>query len=384
MKRYRVLCCFGTRPEAIKMAPVVRELASRSYLEVVTAVTGQHREILDQVLDLFDIPVDFDLNIMIPRQTLTDVMVNVLRGMEDVLDSVRPDMLLVHGDTATTLGSSLAAYYRRVPVGHVEAGLRTFDRYQPFPEEMNRVLTDHLAVLHFAPTELNRNHLLREGIGPGSIFTTGNTAVDAIMDITHQELGFADPVLASEPWGEHRLVLVEVHRRENFGEPLRNVFRALSRLAAGDENVYLVLSVHPNPEVRKPAELLRARERVLMLEPVTYSDWANLMARADFIVTDSGGLQEEAPALGIPVLLTRDKTERQEAVEAGTVQQVGTDEERVLAACRKLLNDPALHQRMSTAQNPYGDGRAAVRIADALEWYWGLRSEPVRAFDDVD
>ncbi len=384
MKKYRVLCCFGTRPEAIKMAPVVLELAGRGHLDTTTAVTGQHRQLLDQVLDLFDIPADFDLDVMIPRQSLTDVMVNVLRGMEEVLASVDPDMLLVHGDTATTLAASLAAYYQQVPVGHVEAGLRTFDRYQPFPEEMNRVLADHLAVLHFAPTGLNRDHLLREGIAGESIFTTGNTAVDAIMEVTRRQLPFFDPVLAAEPWAGRRLVLVEVHRRENFGGPLRNVFRALSRLAAEQQDIHLVASVHPNPEVQGPAEALRGRERILMVDPVMYSDWVNLMARAHFIVTDSGGLQEEAPALGVPVLLTRDKTERQEAVEAGTVRRVGVEEETVLAGCRQLLSDPALHRRMSTARNPYGDGQAAVRIADALEWHWGLRSEPVREFEEAD
>ncbi|MFO8060542.1 MAG: UDP-N-acetylglucosamine 2-epimerase (non-hydrolyzing), partial [Bacillota bacterium] len=339
MKKYRVLCCFGTRPEAIKMAPVVRELAKRSTLNALTAVTGQHRELLDQVLHLFDIPVDYDLNVMIPRQSLTDVTVNVLRGMEKVLEEVGPDMLLVHGDTATTLAASLAAYYRQVPVGHVEAGLRTFDRYQPFPEEMNRVLTDHLAALHFAPTGLNREHLRREGIEGEGVFTTGNTAVDAITDITRRVKSFADPVLAGQPWKGRRLVLAEVHRRENFGRPLRSVFRALLRLAAGEEGVHLVVSVHPNPEVQGPAEMLRGRDRILLMNPAVYSDWANLMARAHFIVTDSGGLQEEAPALGVPVLLARDKTERQEAEDAGTVWRVGTDEESILAGCRELLND---------------------------------------------
>ncbi len=382
MNRSTILCAFGTRPEAIKMAPVVRELQRRDdHFDVVAAVTGQHRELLDQVLSLFDIHPHFDLNVMTPRQSLTDVMVRVLRGMEEVLTEVQPDMILVHGDTATTLAAALAAYYQRIPVGHVEAGLRTFDRYQPFPEEMNRVLADQLAVLHFAPTSLNRDNLLREGIPSEAVFVTGNTAIDALLLITARSLPFADHVLSGEPWAGRKLVLVEVHRRENFGPPVRCVFRALSHLAAEREDIFVVFSVHPNPEVREPAEaLLSGQDRIAMIQPVSYPDWANLMARAHFIVTDSGGLQEEAPALGVPVLLTRDKTERQEAVTAGTVKQVGTAEGDVLSACRQLLDDESLHRRMAEARNPFGDGEASLRIADAIEYYWGLRSDTVAEF----
>lgn len=364
------------------MAPVVRELQRRDdHFDVVAAVTGQHRELLDQVLSLFDIHPHFDLNIMTPRQSLTDVMVRVLRGMEEVLTEAQPDMILVHGDTATTLAAALAAYYQRTPVGHVEAGLRTFDRYQPFPEEMNRVLSDQLAVLHFAPTRQNRDNLLREGIQDEGVFVTGNTAIDALMMVTARGLPFTDPVLRGEPWEGRRLVLVEVHRRENFGSSIRCVFSALSHLAAEREDIFVVFSVHPNPEVREPAEsILSGQDRIAMIQPVAYADWANLMERAHFIVTDSGGLQEEAPALGVPVLLTRDKTERQEAVTAGTVRQVGTAEDDVLSACRQLLDDDNLHRHMAEARNPYGDGEASRRIADVLEHYWGLRADPVGDF----
>lgn len=362
------------------MAPVVSELASRSTLDVVTAVTGQHRELLDQVLDLFDIDPEFDLHVMKPRQSLTDVTVRVLRGLENVYREVDPDMVLVHGDTATTLAASLAAFYQKVPVGHVEAGLRTFDRYQPYPEEMNRVLTDHISELHFAPTSMNREHLLREGIAEERIFVTGNTAIDALMSTVEKDIPFSLPVLRERPWEGRRLVLVEVHRRESFGRALRDIFRALLRFVRECGEVFMVCSVHPNPEVSGPAGILRGRDRILTIEPVSYPDWARLMDEAHLIVTDSGGLQEEAPALDTPVLLTREKTERHEAIEAGTVRKVGVREDSVLSACRELLVQEDAHRRMSEAENPYGDGRAAERIVDALQWYWKLRSDPASEF----
>ncbi len=362
------------------MAPVVSELQNRGTLEVITAVTGQHRELLDQVLELFGIDPEFNLHVMKPRQSLTDVTVRVLRGLEDIYREVEPDLVLVHGDTATTLAASLAAFYQKVSVGHVEAGLRTFDRYQPYPEEMNRVLTDHISELHFSPTGMNRDHLLREGVREENIFVTGNTAIDALMSTVEKDIPFALPALRERPWEGKRLVLVEVHRRESFGGPLRDIFRALARFVQECEEVFMVCSVHPNPEVSGPAQLLRGRERILTIDPVSYPDWARLMDAAHFIVTDSGGLQEEAPSLNTPVLVAREKTERQEAIEAKTVKKVGVSEESVFSACRQLLQDEDEHRGMSQAQNPYGDGRAAGRIGDALEWHWKLRSDPVSEF----
>ncbi len=381
MKSKRIVCTFGTRPEAIKMAPVVKQLRDRDHWEIVTVVTGQHREMLRQVMDLFDLRAQVDLDIMSHAQSLTDITTRCLTGLESVFARVEPDLVLVHGDTTTTLAAALAAFYGRIPVGHVEAGLRTFDLLQPFPEEMNRVLADRISSLHFAPTDLNRRHLEREGISGDTIFVTGNTAIDALLEVTDSGYTFCNEQLRSKPWEDCPLVVCDVHRRESFGDPIRSVARALARLVT-EEDLYLVVSVHPNPQVREPlSKILGGVPGISLVEPLHYGDWANLMARSHFVITDSGGLQEEAPALGVPVLLTRDKTERPEAVDAGTVLQVGGDGSRLLDAARRLLRDPAEYARMSGAPNPYGDGKAARRIADYLEWYWGFtedRPDPFR------
>nr|WP_278199554.1 UDP-N-acetylglucosamine 2-epimerase (non-hydrolyzing) [Thermaerobacter marianensis] len=377
-----VLTIFGTRPEATKMAPVILELARRPGVRVQVAVTAQHRQLLDQVLDLFAIRPDFDLDIMQPRQSLTDITTRALRGLEDVLGQTRPHLVLVHGDTTTTLAGALAAFYQQVAIGHVEAGLRTYDKYQPFPEEINRRLTDALCDLHFAPTPTARDNLLREGIDPAGIFVTGNTAIDALLAVVKPDYRFRRDELARFPAPGRRLVLCEAHRRENWGKPLEAVARALRRLVERNPDVELVYSVHPNPVVAETVRRhLEGLERVALLDPPEYADWANLMARATLLLTDSGGLQEEAPALGIPVLLLRDKTERPEAVAAGTVLQVGPHEEPIVREAERLLHDPEAYRQVAQARNPFGDGQAARRTADAIEYAFGLREEPPEPWD---
>ncbi|GAB6877637.1 UDP-N-acetylglucosamine 2-epimerase (non-hydrolyzing) [Thermaerobacter litoralis] len=378
----RVLAVFGTRPEATKMAPVIRQLAERPGVRVQVAVTAQHRELLDQVLELFAIRPDFDLDIMLPRQTLTDITTRALQGLEGVLRQARPHLVLVHGDTTTTLAGALAAFYHQLAIGHVEAGLRTYDKYQPFPEEINRRLTDALCDLHFAPTPASRDNLLREGIDPAGIFVTGNTAIDALLSVVRPGYRFRRDELARFPAPGRRLVLCEAHRRENWGEPLEAVARALRRLVEAHPDVELVYSVHPNPVV---AETIRRHldgvERVALLDPPEYADWANLMARATLLLTDSGGLQEEAPALGLPVLLLRDKTERPEAVAAGTVLQVGPHEEPIVQTASRLLQDREAYRQVAQARNPFGDGQAARRTVEAIEYAFGLREEPPDPWD---
>ncbi|EKP94668.1 UDP-N-acetylglucosamine 2-epimerase [Thermaerobacter subterraneus DSM 13965] len=378
----KVLVVFGTRPEATKMAPVIHQLARRPAIRVQVAVTAQHRELLDQVLHLFGIEPDFDLDIMQPRQTLTDITTRALQGLEAVLRQAQPHLVLVHGDTTTTLAGALAAFYHQVAIGHVEAGLRTYDKYQPFPEEINRRLTDALCDLHFAPTPASRANLLREGIDPAGIFVTGNTAIDALLSVVSPGYRFRRDELARFPSPGRRLVLCEAHRRENWGEPLEAVARALRRLVESHPDIELVYSVHPNPVVSGTIRRhLEGVERVSLLDPPEYADWANLMARATLLLTDSGGLQEEAPALGLPVLLLRDKTERPEAVEAGTVLQVGPHEEPILRTARRLLTDPAAYRQVARARNPFGDGQAARRTVEAIEYVFGLRDRPPDPWD---
>lgn len=373
-----VLIIFGTRPEAIKMAPVVQVLRARPELfRVRVAVTAQHREMLDQVLALFRIIPDYDLGIMREGQDLFDVTVRALTGLDQVLRETRPELVLVHGDTTTTFAAALAAFYHRVPVGHVEAGLRTRDKYAPFPEEMNRHLTAVLADLHFAPTERAREALLQEGISAGRIFITGNTVIDALYQVVHPEYRFVDPVVRAAVVSGYRLILVTTHRRENWGEPLANVYRALRRVIDTYPDVAVVFPVHKNPLIR---ELVTAAfadcPRLYLTEPLPYGEFANLMARCHLVLTDSGGLQEEAPALGKPVLVLRQVTERPEAVEAGTVRLVGTKEEDVFQATAGLLENRAAYERMAQAVNPYGDGRAAWRIREALAFYFGVGARP--------
>ncbi|MDA8066171.1 MAG: UDP-N-acetylglucosamine 2-epimerase (non-hydrolyzing) [Thermaerobacter sp.] len=378
--RIKVLTIFGVRPEAIKMAPVVRELAGRSAFASRVVVTAQHREMLDQVLAHFGIVPDWDLDIMLPRQSLTQITVRVLEGLEEVLARERPDLVLVHGDTTTTFAASLAAFYRKIPVGHVEAGLRTGRRYLPFPEEMNRCLTDRIAELHFAPTPWARDNLLREGTDPAGVHVTGNTAIDALLWTVGQKrpAGEALPLVGEGS----RLLLVDAHRRENHGEPMRRICQAIRELLEAFPDVEVVFSVHRNPEVAEPArQILGKVPRAHLVDPMDYPAWAHLMQRAFLILSDSGGVQEEAPSLGVPVLLLREVTERPEALAAGTVRLVGSRREDIAAAASRLLSDLAARARMSRVANPYGDGRAAVRIADWLEHRFGVRRAAPEEFD---
>ncbi|MCL6449967.1 MAG: UDP-N-acetylglucosamine 2-epimerase (non-hydrolyzing) [Acetobacteraceae bacterium] len=369
---------FGTRPEAVKMAPVVSALRQAGPdISSLVVVTAQHREMLDQVLRHFAIRSDYDLDIMRPRQTLTQITVRALRGLEAVLERQRPHLVLVHGDTSTTFAASLAAFFHRVPVGHVEAGLRTGERYAPFPEEMNRRLTAVLAQLNFAPTPRAAANLAREGVDPAVVFVTGNTAIDALYQTYSPAYRFVTPGLEGLGAGGRRLVLAEAHRRENWGRRMEDICRALRRLVDAFPEVDLLFSVHRNPQVDSVVRReLGGHPRVSLLAPLPYPEWANLVGRAHFVVSDSGGVQEEAPSLGVPVLLLRDVTERPEAIEAGTVRIVGTDASRVFEACAGLLRDPDQHRAMATAVNPYGDGRAAERIVAAIRYAFGLGPRP--------
>ncbi len=364
----KVLTVFGTRPEAIKMAPLVQELNRRSdKIKSLVAVTAQHREMLDQVLDLFNIVPDYDLNIMQEGQTLYDVTSRALNGLKNVLQECNPDLVLVHGDTTTTFVAALAAYYRQIPVGHVEAGLRTHNKYSPFPEEMNRHLTGALAEYHFAPTQKSLQNLLQENINIDNIFVTGNTVIDALKATVKENYVFSDPLLNKIDFGSRRVLLVTTHRRENLGEPMRAIYLALKEIVETHPDVEIIFPVHMNPAVRRVVqEVLGNLPRVHLIEPLQYEPIINLMQRCYLVLTDSGGLQEEAPSLGKPVLVLRDTTERPEAVEAGTVKLVGTDRQIVLSVTRELLNNPNAYQSMAEAVNPYGDGLAAKRITDFI------------------
>lgn len=379
-----VLCVFGTRPEAIKMAPVVRALRERSEeFRTRVVVTGQHRELLEQVLDFFGIVPDADLAVMSEGQTLTEVVLRVMSALDGVLHDPAPDLVLVHGDTATTMAAAQTAFFRQIPVGHVEAGLRSFDIRNPYPEEFNRRVADAVSALHFAPTERARRNLLAEGLDPAGIFVTGNTGIDALhLGCRRLDEGGrgSSGALGRLP-SDAPLILVTAHRRENFGPPLAGALRAMRALALERPGVHLVYPVHPNPEVQEPAHrILGGLPNVHLLEPQGYADFLALLRRCRFVVTDSGGLQEEAPALGKPVLVLREVTERPEAVEAGTARVVGTDPDRVGAAMRTLLDDPAAYSAMANAVNPYGDGRAAERTLDAIRFHFGLRRHPPEDF----
>lgn len=364
----RVLVVFGTRPEAIKMCPLVLELRRREGLETAVCVTAQHREMLDQALERFGVRPDFDLGIMQEGQSLHAVTAKVLCGMRDVLERYRPRLVFVHGDTTTAFAAALTCYYQRIPVAHVEAGLRTHDIYAPFPEELDRQAVDLIARLHFAPTARARDDLLREGKDPGSVFVTGNTAIDALKTTVRPD--YSSDITR---WAEGgRLILVTAHRRESLGAPMERMFRALRRVAESFPDVRAVCPVHPNPAVRDAAEgILGGCERIWLTGPLDVFDFHNLMARAYFILTDSGGVQEEAPALGKPVLVMRDATERPEGLEAGTARLVGTGEDAIYRGCRRLLEDPALYESMSRAHCPYGDGTASRQIADIAQ-HWLL------------
>lgn len=382
MKKLRVMTVFGTRPEAIKMAPVVLELKKQADLiEPIVAVTAQHREMLDQVLSLFSLTPDYDLDIMAAGQTLYDITGRALTGLKTVLEEAKPDLVLVHGDTTTTFVGALAAFYAQIPVGHVEAGLRTGRKDSPFPEEMNRRLTGAMADWHFAPTNTAKGNLLAENIAPSTIFVTGNTVIDALKATVKRGYQFDDPVLAAAVARGRRLVLVTTHRRENLGEPMRQVYQALRQLLETHDDIEIIFPVHRNPKVREVVEAeLGGLDRVNLIEPLDYEPFANLMAHAALVLTDSGGIQEEAPALGKPVLVLRDTTERPEAVEAGTVALIGTEKEAVFAAAHRLLADDQAYAAMAEACNPYGDGQAAARIVAFLLHRYGLAEELPTAF----
>ena len=367
----KVMSVFGTRPEAIKMAPLVKELERRETIRSLVCVTAQHREMLDQVLETFAITPDYDLNIMKRGQTLSDITTAALLGLQEVIQTEKPDLVLVHGDTTTTFAGALAAFYQQTAIGHVEAGLRTWNKYSPYPEEMNRQMVDRMTDLFFAPTALSRENLLRENVPAEKIFVTGNTAIDAMAttvraDYRHPELDKLRP-------GE-RLILMTAHRRENLGAPMRRIFRAVRRIVEEFEDVVVVYPIHLNPLVREAAEeVLSGCERVRLIEPLEVFDFHNFQNRAELILSDSGGIQEEAPSLGKPVLVLRDTTERPEGIAAGTLKLVGTDEETIYAETVRLLTDKAEYERMSRASNPYGDGHASERIADAIEKTFGGR-----------
>lgn len=351
------------------MAPVIQALRRKESVCCQVTVTAQHREMLDQVLQLFKIVPDFDLNLMQQGQTLTDITTRVLEQLTEILRREQPDMVLVHGDTTTTLAAALAAFYEQIPVGHVEAGLRTGNKYSPFPEEMNRKLTSALTDWHFVPTETAKSNLLREGVGAEKIFVTGNTVIDALLATVKRGYSFADPqiqAICQEESG--RLILVTTHRRENLGEPMRQIYQALRSTLELFPDTYVIFPVHKNPEVRKVVRsALGSHPRVYLIEPLNYEPFANLMAKSYLILTDSGGIQEEAPSLGVPVLVVRDTTERPEAVNAGTVSAVGTEYNNVFAELKRLLSDPEAYQKMAQASNPYGDGWAAGRIAEIID-----------------
>ncbi|MDY2869887.1 MAG: UDP-N-acetylglucosamine 2-epimerase (non-hydrolyzing) [Succiniclasticum sp.] len=377
MKKLKVMTVFGTRPEAIKMCPLVQELRRHpDTLEPIVAVTAQHREMLDQVLDLFGIVPDYDLNIMQGGQTLYDVTTRALTGLKEVMEKARPDLVLVHGDTTTTFAGALAAYYLQIPVGHVEAGLRTGNKYSPFPEEMNRKLTGAIADLHFAPTTTSRDNLLRENVDPAAIFVTGNTVIDALATTVQADYRFDDPVVEEALSRHPRLLVMTTHRRENLGEPMRHVYRAVKDALAQCPDVAAVFPVHKNPKVREVVQAeLAGQDRVYLTEPMDYQPFANLMSRASVILTDSGGIQEEAPALGKPVLVLRGTTERPEAVAAGTVRLVGTDYDAVRNETLRLLTDRSYYQSMAEAVNPYGDGQACRRIVGFILNRFGYTDE---------
>lgn len=375
MNKIKVMSIFGTRPEAIKMAPLVKELEKCSHIESKVCVTAQHREMLDQVLEYFDIKTDFDLNIMKTKQSLTGITNNILTGMEEIFNTYTPDLILVHGDTTTTFSSSLAAFYKQIKIGHVEAGLRSFDKYFPYPEEMNRKLTGALADMHFAPTANSKNNLLKEGIKEEDIFVTGNTVIDAMDSTVKENYIFKYDQLNSIDLSK-KTIMVTAHRRENWGEGIKNICNGLKEIVRTNKDVQVIYLVHLNPIVKEMAEeILGEEERVYLLPPLDTSDTHNLMNKSYMIMTDSGGLQEEAPHLGKPVLVLRDVTERPEAVMAGTVKLLGTDYSRIVEEANLLLNNNEIYDKMTKAINPYGDGKASKRIVESILFKFGINSE---------
>ncbi|MCH4889345.1 UDP-N-acetylglucosamine 2-epimerase (non-hydrolyzing) [Acidaminobacter sp. JC074] len=368
----KIVSVFGTRPEAIKMCPLVKGLENDPDLESVVLVTAQHREMLDQVLEVFDVKPDYDMNIMKQNQSLTQITSNILNGIEELLKEIKPDMILVHGDTSTTFAGALAAFYNQIDVGHVEAGLRTFDKWSPFPEEMNRSLTGRIADLHFSPTQSNKNNLLKEGISEEKIALTGNTVIDALKMVISKDYEFGHDFLDNVDFENEKVITMTAHRRENLGEPMRNIFSAIKRLVE-DHDVRVIYPIHLNPKVREIAnEVFKNMDKVHLIEPLDYVQFANLQDRSYMIMTDSGGLQEEAPALGKPVLVLRKETERPEAIEAGTVKLAGIEEERIYDLASELILDSNAYNAMSNAVNPYGDGHAVENTIKAIKSYYKL------------
>ena len=372
-KKIKVMSVFGTRPEATKMCPLVLELGRRESIESIVCLTGQHREMLDSVMNIFGVKSDYDLSIMKKNQDLYSISADILTGMKDVLNDSKPDLVLVHGDTSTSFVAALSAFYAKIPVGHVEAGLRTYDRYSPFPEEMNRTLTGDIAALHFSPTSHSRENLLREGISE-NIYITGNTGLDAIRYTAKDDYTFSDSTLNSLDFSSKRFIVLTAHRRENLGQGIENICRAVKRLVEKFDDIEVVYPVHLNPAVRNTVfPILGDCERVHLIDPVDVTDMHNLMKRCYLCLTDSGGLQEEAPVFDLPVLVLRSETERPEAADAGTVKVVGTDEDVIFDEASVLLTDKAVYDKMASAENPYGDGHASEKIADAIEQFFGIQ-----------
>lgn len=376
MKKIKVMTVFGTRPEAIKMAPLVKELEKREDTQSIVCITAQHRQMLDQVMEIFDVSADYDLNIMQSGQTLSDITTRAMRGIEEVIKETRPDIVLVHGDTTTTFAGALASFYCQTKVGHVEAGLRTYDKYSPFPEEMNRVLTTQLTDLYFAPTKNNVDNLLKENVPAEKIYTTGNTVIDAIKTTVRDDYEFCDDCLKTLDYENKRVILVTAHRRENLGKPLENICNAILETVEAFPDVEVVYPVHLNPLVKNTAEkILGNHERIHLIAPLDVTELHNLMNKCFMVMTDSGGLQEEAPSLGKPVLVLRNETERPEAVTAGTVKIAGVDKETIKSMAATLLTDQKEYEKMSHAVNPYGDGFASRRIVDAILYAFGVNDK---------
>ena len=369
MKKIKVMSVFGTRPEAIKMAPLVKALENDERFESIVCATAQHREMLDSVLEIFDIKPQYDLNIMAHGQTIVDISNKVLKGVDDVIKKAEPHIVLVHGDTSTTLNGALAAFYNKVPVGHVEAGLRSYDMYSPFPEEVNRTLTGAITNLHFAPTKTNENNLLSEGVNKEKIYVTGNTVIDALLSVINENHIFEDKTLNNIDFENKKVILLTTHRRENWGEPMENIFKAMIELIEGNKDIEIIFPMHKNPAIRELAHKYFDKYigRVHLIEPLEYVEFTNLMAKVYLIMTDSGGIQEEAPALGKPVMVLRTETERPEAVEAGTVKLAGIEKEAIVNIANELITKEDTYKTMAQATNPYGDGKACGRILDVIE-----------------
>ena len=375
MNKIKVMSVFGTRPEAIKMAPLVRALQASESIESIVCLTGQHREMLDSVMDIFHLKGDYDLNLMEKRQTLSTITTKALLGMEQVLEEAKPDLVLVHGDTSTTFAGALAAFYHQVKVGHVEAGLRTWDKYSPFPEEMNRTLVGDIADLHFSPTRANAENLRREAV-MGEIFITGNTAIDAMQYTVRRDYTFTTELLNHLDFAHRRVIAVTCHRRENYGKPMQDIMHAILEVVERHPDVEVVYPVHLSPVVRECAfPILGGHDRIHLIDPIDVEEMHNLIARCAFVMTDSGGLQEEAPALGKPVLVMRRETERPEAVAAGTAKLAGVEKDVIVSMANELLDSPEAYAKMAKAVNPYGDGHACARITQAIEWYFGRTAE---------